>query len=154
MQMVQARQNTWKYTRMTTDNESFTNLVQNTSSRNLHKLHNLQFLHSVAKLKWKRKHTTTLLHWFSSNTTGQTGATGPKQPPVRLVHWPVRPVETKLRAAHPALKCATCQIPNLRVSLHHFPPLCISADEFDAAGAEVNVRVSCNKNVCQQTRSN
>jgi hypothetical protein len=72
-QMVQARQNTWKYTRMTTDNESFTNWVQNTSSRNLHKLHNLQTLHSVAKLKWKRKHTTTLLHWFSSNTTGQTG---------------------------------------------------------------------------------
>ena len=119
---------------MTTDNESFTNLVQNTSSRNLHKLHNLQILHSVAELKWKRKHTTTVLHWFSSNTTGQTGATWPKQPPVR-------PVETKLRAAHPALKCATRQIPNLRVSLHHFPPLCISADKFDAAGAEIDVWV-------------
>ena len=87
-QIVQARQNTWKYTRMTTDNESFTNWVQNTSSRNLHKLHNLQTSHSVAKLEWKRKHTTTLLHWFSSNTTGQTGTSHRSD---RYVS-PVRPV--------------------------------------------------------------
>ena len=74
---------------MTTDNESFTNLVQNTSSRNLHKLHNLQILYSVAELKWKRKHTTTLLLTppvKPVHLTGQTGATWPKQPPVRPVH--------------------------------------------------------------------
>ena len=39
------------------------------------------------------------------------------------------------------------------VSIHHFPPLRISADEFDAAGTEINVRVSCNKNWWQQTLS-
>ena len=104
------------------------------------------------------------LHYFTGSVitppvrpvhlTGQTDATWPKQPPVRPVHWPVKPVETKLRAAHPALKCATRQIPNLRVSIHHFPPLRISADEFDAAGAEINVRMSCNKNWWQQTLSN
>ena len=104
------------------------------------------------------------LHYFTGSVltppvrpvrlTGQTGATWPNQPPVRPVHWPVRPVKTKLRAAHPALKCATRQIPNLMVSIHHFPPLRISADEFDAAGAEINVRVSCNKNWWQQTLSN
>ena len=92
----------------------------------------------------------TQLHYFTGSVltppvrpvrlTGQIGATWPNQPPVR-------PVETKLRAAHPALKCATRQIPNLRVSIQHFPPLCISADEFDAAGAEINVRVSCNKKI-------
>ena len=44
--------------------------------------------------------------------------------------------------AHTALKGATQQLPSLGVSLHHFPPLCISADELDTAGAEVNIRMA------------
>ena len=47
-------------------------------------------------------------------------------------------------AGHSALECTTQQSPNLRVSLHHLPALCIPVDELDTAGAEVNVRVSCN----------
>ena len=43
--------------------------------------------------------------------------------------------------------CATRQLPNLRVSLHYLPPLCITADELNAAGAEVDVWVSFNKKV-------
>ena len=43
-------------------------------------------------------------------------------------------------AEHSALECTTRQSPNLRVSLHHLPPLCIPADELDTAGAEVDVR--------------
>ena len=42
-------------------------------------------------------------------------------------------------AEHSALECATRQTPNLRVSLHDLPPLCIPADELDATGAEVDV---------------
>ena len=45
----------------------------------------------------------------------------------------------KQRAAHLALKCATRRLPNLRVSLHDLPPLCIPADELDTTGAEVDV---------------
>ena len=45
-------------------------------------------------------------------------------------------------AAHTVLKCATRPHPNLRVSLHHLPPLCIPADELDTAGAEVNVSLT------------
>ena len=42
-------------------------------------------------------------------------------------HWPVRPVLAKPRVCtHIALKGATRQLPSLGVSLHHFPPLCIS----------------------------
>jgi len=44
--------------------------------------------------------------------------------------------------AHTALKGATRQLPSLGVSLHHFPPLCISADELDTTGAEVNIRMA------------
>ena len=44
--------------------------------------------------------------------------------------------------AHTALKGATQQLPSLGVSLHHFPPLCISADELDTTGAEVNIRMA------------
>jgi hypothetical protein len=43
--------------------------------------------------------------------------------------------------AHTALKGATRQLPSLGVSLHHFPPLCISADKLDTAGAEVKIRM-------------
>ena len=65
---------------------------------------------------------------------------------------PVRPVtltgQTSPRqnrgVAHTALKDATRQLPSLGVSHHHFPPLCISADELDTSGAEVNIRMACN----------
>ena len=50
------------------------------------------------------------------------------------------------KAEHSALECTTRQSPNLKVSLHHLPPLCIPADELDTAGAEVHVWVSCNNN--------
>ena len=72
--------------------------------------------------------------------TGQTGLHGiPTRTPVRPVDRPVRPVWQKQRAAHLALKCATRRLPNLRVSLHDLPPLCIPADELDTTGAEVDV---------------
>ena len=54
------------------------------------------------------------------------------------------------QGAHPAHRCATRQDSNLGVSIHHFPPICISADKFDAAGAEIHVRVPWNKNMWQQ----
>ena len=59
------------------------------------------------------------------NNTGQTG------PPDRY--------QQNRWAEHSALECATRQTPNLRVSLHDLPPLCIPADELDATGAEVDV---------------
>ena len=52
--------------------------------------------------------------------------------------------------ALPSRKRATRRLPDLRVSIHHFPPLCISADKFDAAGAEINVGVPWNKLMVQQ----
>ena len=64
------------------------------------------------------------------HTTGQTGHTD------RLDRS-----SQNIGVAHTALKGATRQLPSLGVSLHHFPPLCISADELDATGTEVNVRV-------------
>ena len=63
------------------------------------------------------------------HTTGQTGHTDHRSSQNR-------------RVAHTALKGATRQLPSLGVSLHHFPPLCITADEFDTAGAEVNLRMA------------
>ena len=44
--------------------------------------------------------------------------------------------------AHTTLKGATRQLPSLGVSLHHFPPLCISADELNTVGAEVNIQMA------------
>ena len=83
----------------------------------------------------KKGPTTTLVCCLCP--TGQTGLHGnPARTPVRLVH---RPVRQKQRAAHLALKCATRRLPNLRVSLHDLPPLCIPADELDTTGAEVDV---------------
>ena len=70
--------------------------------------------------------------------TGQTGLHG------NPAWTPVRPVRQKQRAAHLALKCATRRLPNLRVSLHDLPPLCIPADELDTTGAEVDVLGSWN----------
>ena len=64
-------------------------------------------------------------------STGQTGPTGRSD----------RSAQNR-EAEYSALECTTQQSPNLRVSLHHLPPLCIPADELDTAGAEVNVWVS------------
>ena len=72
---------------------------------------------------------------LTADLTGQTG-----------------PIDRSDRSAqnrkpeHTALKYTTRQILNLRVSLHHLPPLCIPADELDTAGAEVDVRVPWNNN--------
>ena len=44
-------------------------------------------------------------------------------------------------ATLPSRNRATRRLPDLRVSIHHFPPLRISADKFDAAGAEIDVWV-------------
>ena len=66
----------------------------------------------------------------SAAATGQTGPTGRSD----------RSAQNR-EAEHSALECTTQQSPNLSVSLHHLPPLCIPADELDTAGAEVDVRV-------------
>ena len=42
-------------------------------------------------------------------------------------------------AAHTALKHATNRLPNLRVSLHYLPALCVPTDELDTAGTEVDI---------------
>ena len=65
------------------------------------------------------------------HSAASTGQTGPRK---------------NREAEHSALECTTRQSPNLRVSLHHLPPLCIPADELDTAGAEVDVRVPWNNN--------
>ena len=49
------------------------------------------------------------------------------------------------QGAHPTQRWATRQTSNLGVSLLDLPPLYIPADELDTTGAEVDVRVSCNK---------
>ena len=64
----------------------------------------------------------------SAASTGQTGPTGRSDRSAQ--NW---------EAEHSALECTTQQSPNLRVSLHHLPPLCIPADELDTVGAEVNI---------------
>ena len=69
----------------------------------------------------------------AADSTGQTGSTDRSD----------RSAQNR-QAAHLALKCTTREVPNLRVSLHDLPPLCIPADELDTAGAEIHVRVSCN----------
>ena len=69
----------------------------------------------------------------AADSTGQTGPTDRSD----------RSAQDR-KAAHSALKCALHWLPNLRVSLHHLPPLCIPADELDAAGAEVNVWMAWN----------
>ena len=84
----------------------------------------------------------TGLHGDSHVDTGQTG------PPDRSDRY-----QQNREAAHSAHGCATRQPSSLGVSLHHLPPLCISADKFDAAGAEIDVLVPCNKNLWQQTLS-
>ena len=69
---------------------------------------------------------TDRLH--AADSTGQTGPTDRSD----------RSAQNR-KTEHSALKCTTRQSPNLRVSLHHLPPLCIPADELDTAGAEVYV---------------
>ena len=60
---------------------------------------------------------------------------------------PARLVQQNLRGCNSALKCATRQLSNLGVSIHDFPPLCILADKFDAAGAKIHVWVPWNKSM-------
>jgi len=87
--------------------------------------------------------TTTLAHISSDPSRPvrpvlPTGRTGQHYLPT----LPVRLVCAKQGGCTLSPKCTTRQSPSLRVSLHHFPPLCISADEFNIAGAEIDVRVS------------
>ena len=105
----------------------------------------------VTEVRFKEKPTTTLVFTSSDfsvpvgpvHPTGQTGrhypadSTGQTGPTDRSD----RSAQNR-GAAHSALKCATRQLPNLRVSLHHLPPLCIPADELDTAGTEVDVRMA------------
>ena len=102
------------------------------------------------KFEYKRSYNYFSYHQFCSYKTGQTGATkwsdrsalpadstGQTGPTDRSD----RSAQNR-KAEHSALKCSTRQNASLRVSLHHFPPICISADKFNAAGAEIDVRVS------------
>ena len=72
----------------------------------------------------------------AADTTGQTGPTDRSD----------RSTQNR-KAAHSVHKCTARQRSNLRIPLLDLPPLCIPADELDTTGAEVDVRVSCNKNV-------
>ena len=60
---------------------------------------------------------------------------------------PIRPVQQNPRGCNSALKCATRQLSKLGVSIYDFPPLCIPADKFDAAGAKIHVCVPWNKSM-------
>ena len=83
------------------------------------------------------------LFWY----TGQTGSHNWSDRPAWIppkVHQSDRSADQSKQnreVAPSAHKGATRQIPKLRVSIHHFPPLCIMADKFDAAGAEIHVCV-------------
>ena len=107
------------------------------------------------KFEYKRSYNYFSFHQFCFFKTGQTGSTNrsdrsalPADSTGQIgpTDRSERSVQNK-KAEHSALKCSTRKSPNLRVSLHHLPPLCIPADELDTAGAEVHVWVSCNKNV-------
>jgi len=110
--------------------------------QSLHKYNNLPLYNRVAKFKRKRSHNTSSVHPLDNRSDRFNQ-------PVRPVcmtlhgelHRPVRPVRQNRQGAHLAHACATPQPPNLLVSVYHFPPLCISADKFDAAGAEIDVWV-------------
>ena len=88
------------------------------------------------------------------DTTGQTGASHRSNWSARVPHvdtgqtspsnWSDRSQQNR-GAAHSGPKGATRQNSSLGVSLHHFPPPCISADKFNTVGAEIHVRVSWNK---------
>ena len=105
------------------------------------------------KFEYKRSYHYFSFHQFCSFKTGQTGytnrsdrsalpadSTGQTGPTDRSD----RSTQNR-KAAHSAHKRTTRQRPNLRVSLLDLPPLCIPADELNTTGAEVDVRVSCNK---------
>ena len=90
-----------------------------------------------------KDHTTTLAHISSDPSRPvrpvlPTGRTGQHYLPT----LPVRPVCAKQKGCTLSPKYTTRQSPSLRVSLHHFPPLYISADKFNTAGAEIDVQVS------------
>ena len=75
--------------------------------------------------------------------TSRTGRPYRATPPVRPVPRTSQTGLRKTKRLH--TQPSSAQLGNAltgRVSLHHFPPLCISADEFNAAGAETDVRVS------------
>ena len=94
---------------------------------------------------------TTLPLEVQPDTTGQTGASHRSDRCAWVPHVDTGQTGSSDRsdrsqqnrgAAHSAPKGATRQNSSLGVSLHHFPPLCISADKFNAAWAEIHVRVS------------
>ena len=75
----------------------------------------------------------------SPQQVGPVGITLPTSP-VRPVPWTGQTGLAQNRGVHtqPSSVHSTDTL-ILRVSLHHFPPLCIPADELNTAGAEVNV---------------
>ena len=99
------------------------------------------------KFEYKRSYHYFSFHQFCSYKTGQTGATNRSDRSALLADstsqtgptgWSDRSAQNR-EAEHSALKCSTRKSPNLRVSLHHLPPLCIPADELDAARTEVDI---------------
>ena len=146
-------QTTFKY-------NSFTNRVQvRTYIRQ-----NLQLYKSGSQGSKEKNLHLHYLYWFSHYTTGQTGAfhrsdwcawNSPRSHrPDRSTDRSDRPNQNR-RAAQPAHTCATPRPPSLLVSVHHFPPFCIPADELDTSGVEINVRMPWNKKMWwQQTLSN
>ena len=83
--------------------------------------------------------TTTLVYCLCP--TGQTGSSNRSDRSAWIPHVNYRSDRSKQNRgiAPSAFKRAIHQIPNLRVSLHDLPPLCIPADELDTTGAEVDV---------------
>ena len=138
-QMVQARHITWKYKLNENETISFTNRVQ------IYAINLQNFTIDGLKFKIKRSYSYYNYHQFWSFSTGRTGrhhsaaSTGQTGPTGRSD----RSAQNR-EAEHSALECTTRQSPNLRVSLHHLPPLCIPADELNTEGAEVNIGVSWN----------
>ena len=75
---------------------------------------------------------TQLVRPVTIALTNSTGQTGPLTGQTGLR-------KKKLRAATLPSSVQPIRRSNLRVSLHDLPPLCISADELDTTGVEVNV---------------
>ena len=149
--MVQAWQNTYKYihhkileryvlqTELKFTHDSIIYKTYNIVNRSLNKEKStttLAFTSSEFSWPVRPVYPTSWTGLLSSEaSTGQTGPTNRSD----------RSMQNR-KTEHSALKGSTQKSPNLRVSLHHLPPLCISADEFNAVGAEIDVRVSWNNN--------
>ena len=134
-QMVQARQileNT------TTRHNIIHNFLQPSSNTKiLQSLHNsiiYKCYNRVAQFKRKTTH-----NYFSVQPLHNRSDRSVWRPP--RSHRSDRSNQNR-QVAPSARKCATQQTPSLRVSVHHLPPICITTDEFDTAGAEIHVRVS------------